>query len=115
MVPLSIPGLPHAGNRSSPLWTIPSLWPSAGGRRRRGRVRSGRAGRAAATPSRTWAAPCLSPCVPHDMLTPSALLLRPLLLTHGAAPLARRHAVRGRQGRGTSAGERKEVTMIQRG
>jgi hypothetical protein len=45
MVPLSIPGLPPAGNRSSPLWTVPGPWPSAGGLRRRGRVRFGRAGR----------------------------------------------------------------------
>jgi hypothetical protein len=115
MAPLSIPGLPQAGNLSSPLWTVPGLWPSSGGLRRRCRVRSGRASRAASTPSRAWATPCLSPRVPHAVLTPSALLLRPPVLTHCAAPLARRHAVRGLHGRGTSAGERKEVTMIQRG
>src|SRR4029453_9159263 len=72
-------------------------------------------GRGASTPSRAWAAPCLSPRVPHAVLTPPSLLLRPSLLTHCAAPLAQRHSARRLHGRGTSAVERKEVTMIQRG
>jgi hypothetical protein len=96
MVLLSIPGLPQAGNLSSPLWTVPGPWPSSGGLRMRCRVRAGMAGRAASTPSCAWSAPCLSHRVPHDVLTLSWLLLRPPLLTHRATSSARGRAVRGR-------------------
>jgi hypothetical protein len=80
MVPLSIPGLPHAGNLSSLLWAVPGPWLSSGGLRMLCGGRSRRAGQAASTPSRLWVALCLSPRVPHDVLTPSSLLLRPPLL-----------------------------------
>jgi hypothetical protein len=100
MMSLSIPGMPPAGNPSVPLCALHGLWPSSGGLRLRCGVRSGRAGQAASTPSRPWGAPCLSPRVPHAVLTPSSLLLRPPLLTSCAAPSARRRAVRGRHSPG---------------
>jgi hypothetical protein len=115
MTSLSISGIPPAGNPSVPLLALHGPWLSSGGLRLLCGGRSGRAARAASTPARPWAAPGLSHRVPHNVLTPSSPLLRPPLLTHGAAPSVRRRIRRRRYGRGTSAADRKEVTMIQRG
>jgi hypothetical protein len=89
MMSLSIPGMPPAGNPSVPLCALPGPGPFSGGLRLRCAMRSGRADRAASTQSRPWTAPYLSPHVPHVVLTPSTLLLRPHLLTPCAAPSAR--------------------------
>jgi hypothetical protein len=75
MTSLSIPGMPPAGNPSVPRLALHGPGLSSGGLRLRCGGRAGRAARAASTPSRPWAAPCLSHRVPHDVLTPSSPLL----------------------------------------
>jgi hypothetical protein len=75
MVPLSIIGMSPEGNPSFPLSAVHGPRASCGGLRLRRGGHSGRAGWAASTPPRAWCAPCLSPRVPHDVLTPSSLLL----------------------------------------
>jgi hypothetical protein len=114
MTSLSIPRMPPAGNPSVPLLARQGPWPCSGGLHRLCAVRSGRAGRARSTPPSAWSAPCLSHRIPQVVLPLSWLLLRPHLLTRGAAPSARRRAVRGRHSLGISAAERKEVTMGKR-
>lgn len=113
MAPISIRGMPHEGNPSALLFAVSGFWASSGGLRLRCGVCARRVARAASTPSRAWTALCLPSRVPHDVLTPSWLLLRPPLPTRCAAPSARKCAVRGLHGLRASATVRKEVTMIQ--
>jgi hypothetical protein len=83
MASISIIGMPHAGNPSSPLCAIDGSWPSSGGLCTQCGLRSRGAGRATPMPLRTWPAPYL-PRVPHHVLTPSRFFLRPQLLTRRA-------------------------------